>query len=229
MIFLLSNLVFLHEDSLLFMNGDNVVDAWRLEHCEPTLINGTVYHERTKISDDRKYFFIFYSRQDTNRNFVSTAIKFYNSKEKLLFHGSRESDRMINYDLTEIDNNALIYVDCIGNAEDPQLHIVMGGKTIIPIRSGEWKRIVSYDLSDNNKYLVTHVRNPYMGKLWDYVFFYDLKTGKSWQYLFPLCLSCKRTRINVSVNNKGVSDIEYKKEHRVFSKQGDLIDFYIEK
>jgi len=229
LLFMLCNLVVLREDSLLFMNENKIVDVWLLEYSEPRTINGVVHHQQVKISDDGRFFFIYYSRQDTTWNYLRTELSFYNVNKKMLFNEKRELDRMINFELSDIDNNNLIYVDCIANAEDPQMYVRKGGKTIIPIKKGEWKRIVSYDLSDNNKYLIVHVRNPYMNKLWDYIYFYDLKTGKTWQYLFPLCLSCKRTRINVAVDVKGQSDIEYKGEHRIFSKDGNLIDYYIEK
>ena len=226
-LFLFCNLVLLHEDSLLFMKDSEIVDVWMLDHHEPETINGIDHHKQVKINADKHNFFIYYSQYDTARNHVKSEIKFYNANKKMLFGETRKLDRMINYDLSNIEHNVLIFVDCDAGSGDPQMYVVKGNRTIIPIKKGNWKRIVTYDLSANNKFLVVHVRNPYMSKLWDYIFFYDLKTGKNWQYLFPLCLSCKRTKINVEVDDNGQTVVEYKGEHRVFSREGDFIDYYI--
>ncbi|MBA7544100.1 hypothetical protein ES705_36447 [subsurface metagenome] len=97
----------------------------------------------------------------------------------------------------------------------------------IIINSGDWTRIVDYKLSQNCRYLVFHTRRPYARKLWDYIYFIDLKTKKDWQYLFPICISCKRGKFSLDVNNTGQVDVVYKAEHRIFSKEGKLLDIFI--
>ncbi len=226
---IVSNIILLKEDSLLFMNKDKIVDVWTIEYHEPITINSIVHHRRVKISDDGQYFFIYYSQYDTAWNHLSSEIKFYNVTGKMLLSETRQSDKIISFELTNIENNTIIMVEWSPSSEDPQLSVIKGKKIKIPIKKGDWKRVVSYDLSLNGQYLAVHVRNPYMNKLWDYIYFSNLKTGDSWQYLFPLCLSCKRTKINVAVDDNGQTDVEYKGEHRVFSKDGVFIDFYIGK
>ena len=77
------------------------------------------------------------------------------------------------------------------------------------------------------EYLLFHTRNPYYDKPWDYIYFCDLETGKSWEYLFPTCLSCKRGRIELEIDDNGRSEVIHRKEHRVFSSKGVLEDIYL--
>ncbi len=227
MILLLSNLVFLSEDSLIFRDGDDIKGVWLIDCYLPETVNASIHHKRAKISADHQHFFIHGSRHDKDWNHIGSDLSFYSARQKLLARETRTADRQISFDLTDIRHGALILVETDSRAENPQLSVLKDKRTIVPLKKGDWKRIVSYDLSSSGRYLAVHARNPYLNQLWDFIYFHDLKTGKNWQYLFPVCLSCKRTRITVRVDDHGQTTVEHKSEHRVFSKTGDFIDFYI--
>jgi hypothetical protein len=61
----------------------------------------------------------------------------------------------------------------------------------------------------------------------DSIYFYDLIAAKDWDYLFPSCLSCKKSRIYLEVDNDGRAEVIHKNEHRVFTSGGILTDIYL--
>ena len=120
-----------------------------------------------------------------------------------------------------------IITKCDRFYREPAFIVIRNGETVEVIQEGEWQRIVSYKISANDRYLLFHTRKPYHGKPWDYIFFWDLRTGRNWDYIFPTCLSCKKSRIDLGVDNSGRSEVIHKNEHRIFSKEGVLVDIYL--
>ena len=72
------------------------------------------------------------------------------------------------------------------------------------------------------------MRKRYSRKLWDYLYFIDLQTKQNWEYMFPTCLSCKRTNITLAIDDNGQVEAVHRAEHRVFSSEGKLIDIFLQ-
>ena len=86
---------------------------------------------------------------------------------------------------------------------------------------------MKYAFSPNERYVVLHVKNPFADKVWDFIHFIDIQASNEWTYRFPICVSCKRFNLDISVTDDGVSDVVYKSEHRIFNKEGKLIEIYL--
>ena len=227
LIFLISNLVFLQEDSLIFKRGDEVIDVWWLEFYLPETVDATIHYRRAKINPDQNFFIISYEQYDKENNVLRSEIELYDARQRLKVKRIFNDGRIVFFDLMQNSGDKLFLVEQPKDSQYIALNMYEGKKSKVMVPGDEWKRIVSFVISPNQKYLAAHVRKPYMNELWDHVYFRDIKTGQTWQYRFPLCLSCKRTRINLEVDDQGQTDIEYKGEHRVFSKEGNFIDYYI--
>jgi len=100
-------------------------------------------------------------------------------------------------------------------------------KRIIDLK--QWTNIVNYEISPIGRYALFHAKKPYNNKLWDYIYFLDLETNKTWEYLFPFCFSCKRGWLDLKIDDEGKSEVIYqnKNEHRIFDKDGNLVDIFV--
>ncbi len=226
--FLVSTLVYQNGDTLIFMKQDSIIDKWVI--IEETQQNDSLVEriiKKTKISSNNRFFLIYEERCGLNYEYLQSMIVFYNADRNELWKESRANTKRISFDLSNIYDNLSIFIVSDINGKNPVVHLIKNKKEDIIINSGDWTRIVDYKLSQNCRYLVFHTRRPYARKLWDYIYFIDLKTKKDWQYLFPICISCKRGKFSLDVNNTGQVDVVYKAEHRIFSKEGKLLDIFI--
>jgi hypothetical protein len=241
-LFILNTLVYQKGDTLLFIAHDTIVgtddsadivqerviEKWFLGESiqqidsleEQIIINA-------KVASNNMFFFTLETRYFSDKP-VQTKITFYDADRNGIWEESSDSSRIISFDLSNIyDSSLIIGVDSDHNGRYPNLWTIKDKKKKVIIKEGTWERIVKYKVSPNHKYLVLHTKNPHMRKIWDYVHFVDLELEKEWRYLFPQCYSCKRSTIDVAVDDSGAVDVIAKQEHRIFSKNGKLTEFFI--
>jgi hypothetical protein len=163
----------------------------------------------------------------TPESLLSSSITFYDAEKNELFEEKSKEGRNISYDLSDIHDSLFVITNWDEHYGKPAVNIVKNKKEIEIVKQGDWDRIVSYKVSPNNRYFLFHMRNPYHDKPWDYIYFYDLKTDAKWDYLFPSCLSCKKSRIYLEVDDDGRARVTHKNECRVFSPAGVLEDIYL--
>jgi hypothetical protein len=185
--------------------------------------------EKAKAGTDSTIYFIHsttYAITDA-QNPVNSKITFYDAQRNKLIEVISKRGRNISYDLSNIHDSLFVVTTRDNRYSDPAVCVIKGGRRTHIIKEGDWQRLVSYKISPNNRYFLFHTRNPYYGKTWDYIYFYDLDTEKNWEYLFPTCLSCKKGRIELEIDDKGRSEVIHRLEHRVFSSEGVLEDIYL--
>lgn len=220
----ITNLVYLKGDTLLFINNKDTT-CWVLNQAEKDS-QGIRLQKRARVSDNHKYFYIYKEEYSPENELIQTQITLYDQNRKVLWKESRREDRRLSFELSRIYDKILIIVDFDRVYRNPSLAVVNGKKKTVVIRPGQWRSLVGYQLSKNGRYLLMHTRRTRMGRVWDYVYFFDLKKEKDWEYLFPMCLVCKRKRLFLKVNDQGESEVIYKAEHRIFSREGELIHFF---
>lgn len=220
-------LVFQQGDTLRFLKNNEVIDQWLLfEDPQNQSSDHLVYTRRSKVSVDSSHFFIYEEERHTLTDSVFTKITLYNAGQVKLWEKCMRKGRRISFYLTDIYKDIIILVTTNSGHTNPSLEIIINKKKKEIIKENEWHRIIRYAISPNMQYLVLHVKNPHNKKMWDYIYFVDIDTYDNWTYLFPICVSCKRKKIELAVYDNGKSEVIYKGEHRVFSKQGKLIDIY---
>ncbi|HEC78588.1 MAG TPA: hypothetical protein ENI34_05525 [candidate division WOR-3 bacterium] len=227
-LFFLSTLVFQKGDTLFFGEKDSVFDKlvlFKTETEEDSL--PVVLVKKAKVSDDHSIFLLFEERYDQKNDKLDSKITFYTAEKKVLWCEARKNKRKISYDLSNIHDSLFIIIETDINGRTPELYIIKDGRKETIIKKGTWMRIVNYALSDNNRFLLLHTLRQIRKKAWDHICFIDLKTRETWEYLFPICLSCKRTKIFLNIDNDGRSEIVYKGEHRIFSREGQMVDLFI--
>jgi hypothetical protein len=184
--------------------------------------------KQAKVSPSEKRCFVHETVQDMeNDSLLRTKISFYDAGGSVLFEASAAGDRSISYELSEIRDSLIVITKWDRIYRHPSFDVIKNGEKVELIKDGEWQRIVSYEISPNDRYILFHTRKPYYGKPWDYIYFWDLKTGRTWDYIFPTCLSCKKGRIELGVDDSGQSEVIHKKEHRIFSREGLLLDIFM--
>lgn len=226
MLFILNVLVYQNGDTLLFTEQDSVIDQWilgetiqQIDSLEATII------KRAKVSSDNEKFLI-HTEHYTQGDLLKTEIVLYNNYREKVWRDSASEGSLILFRLSNIYDNLFIIVRSPQGREDPILYTIKDNKKEIIIEQGEWDKIIDYSVSPNERYLLLHTKNPYSNRSWDYIYFIDLENKEEWQYLFPMCASCKRGKIDVKVDDSGISEVICKGQHRVFSKEGKLIDFF---
>lgn len=228
-LFCISTLVFQSGDTLLFEEHDCIVETWVLgEEVDGDSIVRERRIRQAKVSSDNHRFFIHTLAVDGNYEYVRSEIVFYTAAQEQILREAYSGGEKVLYKSSEVGDN--LFVVAVGDKfnKDPQLRIIKDGEETVIFEHGTWQRIVSVELSPNNEYLALHVRKRYSRKLWDYIYFIDLTTKQDWEYQFPTCLSCKRTNISLAVNDDGQVEAVHKAEHRVFSKEGKLIDIFLQ-
>jgi hypothetical protein len=220
--------VFQQGDTLKFFEDDKFVKQWVITDSTDNPGSDDIVHIRkAQVSADSNYFFIYEEEYFRSIDSVCTKITMYNAAEKKLLEKKVFNKKRIAFHLTSLYKDIMILAITNKDFTDPRLDIIYpnGEKTLI--KENEWHRLISYALSPNLQFLICHAKGYYKQKLWDYMYFMEIATQSNWTYIFPICASCKRDKITVTVNNDGESEVIYKGQHRVFSKQGQLIDFYI--
>lgn len=228
---LIANLfVFQQGDTLKFLKDDKVTDHWLLCENDQDLPqhHNMVITKKAKVSADSSHFFIFEEKRHTLTDSIFTKITFYNAAQKKLWERISDKGRIISYYLTNTYKNIVIMVTTNSGHTNPILDIITDQTQTEVIKEDTWHRIIDYAISPNMQYMILHVKNPLHKKMWDYINFINIDTKKTWTYQFPICVSCKRQRIELAVYNNGKSEVIYKGEHRIFSQDGNLIDLYRE-
>ncbi|UCF70001.1 MAG: hypothetical protein JSW49_07305 [candidate division WOR-3 bacterium] len=228
MIFLLvlGTLVFQNGDTLQFVDDGDIVDIMILDGSTgiDSLEARTV--RRGKVSDDNRFFSIHEEVREGSDGISNSKVSFYDSDKTLIWEETATESRIVSYELSGV-HNALLYGTTLDqHGSNPAFFVVTDSTKSVLINEGDWEQVIDVKISPNGEYLVFHVRNPYNYKMWDYIYFYDLNTSSAWDYLFPVCVSCKRARIDLNVDNDGRAEVVYKTEHRIFSKFGALEDLF---
>jgi hypothetical protein len=214
-------------DTLKFLKGSAVIDQWLLfEDNHDTPYNGIIRTKKVKVSADSSHFLIFEETRHTLTDSIFTKITLYNAAQEKLWEKSPDKGRIISYSLTNVYKNLVIMVTTNNGHTNPNLDFITDRAQTRVIEEDTWHRIIDYAISPNLQYLILHVKNPLHRKMWDYIYFIKTDSHETWTYLFPICVSCKRKRIELAVYDNGKSEVVYKGEHRVFSRQGKLTDIY---
>ncbi len=227
--FCINVLVFQSGDTLLFEEHGRIVETWVLgEEVDGDSIVRERRIRQAKVSPDNRLFFVHTLVVDGNYEYVRSEIVFYTAAQEQILREAYKGDEKVLYKSSEVHDS--LFIVAVGDKynKDPYLRTIKDGEETMLFERGTWQRIVSVELSPNNKYLVLHPRKRYSRKLWDYIYFVDLTTKRDWEYQFPTCLSCKRTNISLAVNDDGQVEAIHKAEHRVFSKEGKLIDIFLQ-
>jgi len=222
-----ATLVYQQGDTLRFMAGDSLVatSVMSAETVLEPVARSVVTKAKTSAEHDR--YFVYQETYFLHNDSIITSLTLYSSDQKKLWQRACDNDRRISYELTDLHNNILVLVTMDRDNANPRLEFIQNQKERTVIKENQWQRITEYTISPNDRFIVLHVKNPYQGKIWDYVYFIDLKTNKTWSYLFPICVSCKRSRLEMKVDDEGVTEVIYKNEHRLFSRNGTLTDVLI--
>lgn len=214
-------------DTLRFLKNENTIETWTLATESIDSPNGRIDHTRkAKIADNGEHFILFDEYRNSSIDSLATMLSLYTSGRKLLWHREYANGRRIDFDKTKIIDKYVAIVSTDKTFGEPVLELVHDNKAITLVEKDQWQRLVEFAFAPDMRYLALHVRNPHNRKMWDYIHFIDRKNGETWTYMFPICISCKRNRIDLQVDNKGNTEVIYKDQHRVFDKNGSLVDFF---
>jgi hypothetical protein len=229
MIFLLvvGTLVFQNGDTIRFIDDGDLVDIIVLGNSIETDSAGRRLARRGKVSDDNRFLSIHEAVYGSGDEVLTSKVSFYDANRNLLWEERGVGSRSIAHELSGVHNKLFIVGTWEQFSINPTFSVIIDSAKIDLIKEGEWEQVVDYKVSPNGKYFLFHTRNPYNYKTWDYIYFYDLDTRNAWDYLFPTCVSCKRARIDLRVDDEGRAEVVYKNEHRIFSKLGTLEDLFL--
>lgn len=229
-VFLVATLVYQTGDTLVFMAHDSIVDRWVMgEYIEKSDSTEIQVVKRAKVSLDNEFFLVHEEKRTLDYQHLQSKISFYDGTKKMLWNDAYEDSTKILFEQSDIYDSLFVVVVSDIFGREPELYMIDRSlQKRIVVEKGTWMRVLSYAISPNCHFFVAHTRRLQFRKPWDYIFFVDLRTEMSWEYLFPACISCKRARISLGVDDYGQVDVVYKAEHRIFSKEGKLVDIYLE-
>ncbi len=219
------SLVFQYGDTLKFYKNDSLIDQWILKSGE--IENGGYFTQRVKVSSDNKKFLFYEEKDFPASDSIYTKLTVYSADKKKIWTRIKNGKRKICLDLTQIYPDKIILFTTDRLNSFPIMEVVKNKNTDKLVDMRGWKSIVNYEISANGRYCLFHTRKPYNNKMWDYIYFVDLESNKDWEYLFPFCFSCKRGNLALKVDDDGKSEVIYKNEHRIFDKEGNLIDVFV--
>lgn len=226
---LLSATVFQNGDTLFFTIDSTSVDTivmqeYVIEGKEPARVT-----EKAKVGSNNTIYLIHSEVYSLTvpESLLSSTITFYDAEKNKLHEEKGSGGRYLSYDLSNIHDSLLVITSWDERNREPSMYAMKDSEKLEIVKQGDWERIVSYKVSPNNKYFLFHMRNPFHEKPWDYIYFYDITTSRHWDYIFPTCLSCKKSRIYLEINNEGRAEVIHRKEHRIFSPEGILEDIFL--
>jgi len=224
--------VFQNGDTLFFSVPGRTADTLVLTQKTEISDSGeVVVMEKARVAQDRGHYFVYTEKYFRRIDSIATGLTLYDADRHLLAHEEHAGGERISFDLTKIYNDFLAL--CVTGKVNTQPGLVfIDFKTLRPreiIPRGQWPAILKYELSPDFRYLALQARKRQGNQVVDYIYSRDLQIGTDWSYLFPTCLSCKRGVLHLKIDNDGRVDAEYKKEHRIFSNTGSLINVYYEK
>lgn len=226
-LFLVGMLVYQNGDTLQFVTQDSVVDIIILE--DSVIVGGTGYVtvRQGKVSEDHTCYLIHEAVILDGDEVVRSKVTFLDADKNLLWEEEGEEGRNISYDFCGIYSGIMVVTLWDRHGGYPVFYAIKDGEKVEIIEKGEWQQLLDYKVSPNGRYFFFYARNPYSGKMWDYLYFYDLVERRDWEYLFPTCMSCKRGWVDISIDDGGRAEAVYKGEHRVFSKTGVLEEIFM--
>ncbi len=223
-----NTLVIQSGDTLKFLKNDSLISIRILKNEAYEKASG-YYVEKAKISPDSQNFLLYEEHNFPDKESIFTRITFYNAEQNRIWSRTETGQRKILFELCKIyaDKVTIITIERTNTA--PQMIIINNDKSKKNIDLKQWTSITNYEISPNGRYALFHAKRPYNNRLWDYIYFYDLKTHKHWEYLFPFCFSCKRGWLELRISDEGISEVIYKNknEHRIFDKEGNLINVFV--
>lgn len=220
--------------ALVFQNGDTlrfVADGVMLESMiiADSVIDDSseaVAVRRAQVAEDNRFFFIYEALRRGEYEITRSRISFYDAGKNLLFTaaGDDAAGRQVAFELARIRGGWFIVATWDRHSSDPAITALTPDTLtrIEIIEQGAWQQVLDYAMSPNGQYALFHARNPYNNKVWDYIYFRDLTTGATWDYMLPVCASCKRTPVRLAVGDDGRSEVIYNVERRTFSRSGEL-------
>lgn len=215
-------------DTLHFSENAHAVETWVLALDSLPTQNGVVVHtQKAKISENNEYFILYDEYRNSSIDSLATTLSLYTSSKERLWLREYSSDRRIDFDRTRIFGNDIAIVSTDKAFGQPMLEFIHDKTSITLVEKDQWQRLVDFAFDPDMRYVALHVRNPHNRRMWDFIYFIDRKTEVTWTYLFPTCISCKRSRIDLRVDNEGNTEVVYKNQHRIFDKSGSLVDFFI--
>lgn len=222
-------LIFLETDTLLVRKDNEVVDRWyigeKTEHTSAGAVRTTTH---AVVTEDHTRFLYFREVYMPDTDSLYSQLVLYRADGQQIWQRVAPHGRTFARFLSEFIDDMVVVVITNQYGAAPSMERISSTAVDTIVREGDWYRLSAYEFSPNRRFIVMHVKNPYREKVWDYIHFIDLQTGNTWSYLFPICVTCKRYKhIDVSVDNDGISEVVYKGEHRVFNKEGVLIDVFI--
>lgn len=229
-VWLLSVTVRTNNDTLYFIARDTILDQWVLN--EQALIKdslGITFVEKVKIANENTRFLFYQEEYDRNSGASQSTLHLYTAEKKSQWSAHYRDARRVQFDLCSLHGDLLIVADSDLNGKNTGIHVIKNGESISLISAGQWLRVVNYALSSDHRYILFHTHRLHRGSVWDFLYFQDISTGHDWEYFFPVCLSCKKTPITLYVEDNGQSEVVYKQEHRVFSKEGELLEIFFNK
>lgn len=219
-------LVFQFGDTIRFYKDEKLITEWILKDSLGE--NDSYYSlEKAKISPDNRFLLIYEEKSSGTDDSIFSRLTLYNAATRKVWSRKKIGKTKISFELTSIfDDMVLIFYTDRHNGFPVIEMIKMNCKSrTIDLR--QWDIIIKYAISANRRYMLFHSKKPFNNRLWDYVYFIDLKTNKDWEYLFPNCFSCKRGWIELTVDNEGKCEVVQNKEYRIFSKEGNLLDIFV--
>lgn len=217
----------LHGDTIFFPGRAGKPDTILLHNAVTSALDESTGARKAKVTAGGGYCVVYDETYFRPADSIVTGIVMYDSLRRELWRRKYAGPRKISFDLTGVYDGFALLVTTDFQGRRPQVELVRSGSAKTLIASGKLRKIIDYRLSGNARYLALHVNNPYNNRTWDYIYFVDVKTDRHWSYLFPVCLTCKRAEISLSVDDAGQVTVGYRAEHRVFSRTGQLIDIYI--
>ncbi len=221
-----NSLIFQSGDTIKFFKNEKLVTQWILKNSTDenglyTTIN------KAKVSPDNKFLLLYEEEFFGSNDSIFSKLTLYNANEKKVWSRVKTGKRKVSFELTDIFEDIVIvfYTDRFNGFPIMEMIKMNGAKKTVDL--SHWDIVVNYTLSANRRFMLFHAKKPYNDRLWDYIYFLDLKTNKTWEYLFPFCFSCKRGWIDLKVYDEGKSEVIYKNEHRIFDKEGNLVDIFV--
>lgn len=220
-------LVFQNGDTLEFVEDGRILETMVVADSMIDDSCALVAIRRARVADDNQSFLIYEALRRGEYEILSSRISFYDAGKNLLFAtaGDDSAGRHVANELSRITSGRFIVATWGRHAVAPAVIAVAPGSLTQTelIKPGDWQQVLDYVVSTSGQYFLFHVRNPYNNKAWDYVYFYDIATGASWDYMLPICASCKRTPVRLAVSDEGRSEVTYGVERRTFSVSGELV------
>jgi hypothetical protein len=228
-IWLLNTTIRFSNDTLFFVSQDTVIDQWILNKDAAAMDSlGITSIEKVKIDKDSIQVLFYQEEYERATGHSKNVLYLFSADKDTLWIEKGKNERRVRLDLSTVEDDILIVAESDLEGKNTSVDLIQRGSRIKLIEANTWLRVIGYALSQNHRYILFHTYQLHCDRPWDFLYFRDIESGHEWQYFFPTCLSCKKTPINLNVDNAGQSEVIYKQEHRIFSKEGALVRIFFE-